>query len=265
MPTGKTLDGKAALVTGSTSGIGLAMARALAMEGCSIMLNGLGDAAEIEKTRADLERESGGAVKFHGADMTKPEEIRDAVEETAKAFGGLHILVNNAGIQHTAPIDAFPEGKWDAIIAINLSAAFHATKAALPHMRAAGWGRIVNTASAHGLVASVNKAAYVAAKHGIMGLTKVTALETAEEPITCNTINPGWVRTPLVDAQIEARAKEKGTSVEEEALKLLSEKQPSKTFTTPEQLGGVLVFLCSDAAEQITGVPITADGGWTAQ
>ncbi len=265
MPTGKTLEGKAALVTGSTSGIGLAMARALAEEGCKVMLNGLGDADEIEKTRAALEGETGVEVAFHGADMTKPEEIHNAVETTARRFGGLHILVNNAGIQHTDPIDQFPEDKWDAVIAINLSAAFHATKAALPHMRAAGWGRIVNTASAHGLVASVNKAAYVAAKHGIMGLTKVTALETAEEPITCNSINPGWVRTPLVEAQIEARAKDKGVSVEEEALNLLSEKQPSKKFTTPEQLGGILVFLCSPAADQITGVPITADGGWTAR
>jgi 3-hydroxybutyrate dehydrogenase len=241
------------------------MARALAFEGCKVMLNGLGDAEEIEKTRVALETETGVAVGFHGADMTKPVEIREAVEKTVSLFGALHILVNNAGIQHTAPVDEFPEDKWDAVIAINLSSAFHATKAALPHMRKAGWGRVVNTASAHGLVASVNKAAYVAAKHGIMGLTKVTALETAEEPITCNTINPGWVRTPLVEAQIEARAKEKGVSVEEEAIALLSEKQPSKKFTTPEQLGGVLVFLCSPAADQITGVPITADGGWTAQ
>jgi 3-hydroxybutyrate dehydrogenase len=262
---GDSLKGRAALVTGSTSGIGLAMARALAGEGCSVMLNGLGDADECEKIRSDLAAETGAEIGFHPADMSKPAEIRDAVAKTVERFGGLNILVNNAGIQHVAPIDEFPEEKWDAIIAINLSAAFHATKAALPHLRTAGWGRIVNTASAHGLVASVNKSAYVAAKHGIMGLTKTTALETAEEPITCNAINPGWVRTPLVEAQIQARAEENGVSVEEEAIALLSEKQPSKQFTTPEQLGGILLFLCSPAADQITGVPMVADGGWTAR
>ncbi|NIR61043.1 MAG: SDR family NAD(P)-dependent oxidoreductase, partial [Gammaproteobacteria bacterium] len=192
MANGGTLNGRTAIVTGSTSGIGLAMARALALEGCKVMLNGLGDADEIEKTRADLAEEAGVEIGFHGADMREPDQIADMVEQTVDRFGALHILVNNAGIQHTSPIESFPDDKWDAVIAINLSAAFHATKAALPHMRAAGWGRIVNTASAHGLVASVNKAAYVAAKHGIVGLTKVTALETAEEPITCNAICPGW-------------------------------------------------------------------------
>ena len=259
------LEGKAALVTGSTSGIGLAMARALAQAGANVMLNGLGDAAEIEKTRAGLAAATGRQVAYHPANMMKPDEIADAVDKTAGTFGSLDILVNNAGIQHVSPIDSFPGDKWEAIIAINLSAAFYSTKAALPHMRKAGWGRIVNTASVHGLVASVEKAAYVAAKHGIVGLTKVTALETAEEPITCNAINPGWVRTELVERQIEARAKDMGVGIEEAAVSILSEKQPSLNFVTPEQLGGALVFLCSPAADQITGISLPVDGGWTAR
>jgi 3-hydroxybutyrate dehydrogenase len=259
------LHGKAALVTGSTSGIGLAMARALAQAGAKVMLNGLGDADAIEATRADLEAETGREIAYHGADMTKPAEIADAVAQTVTRLGAVDILVNNAGIQHVSRIEDFPEDKWDAIIAINLSSAFHATKAVLPHMRNRGWGRIVNTASAHGLVASACKSAYVAAKHGIVGLTKVTALETAQEPITCNAINPGWVRTELVERQIEAKAQELGCDAEKAAAEILKEKQPSMDFVTPEQLGGTLVFLCSPAADQITGISLPVDGGWTAQ
>ena len=259
------LDGKSAFITGSTSGIGLAMARALAKEGANIMLNGLGDAAAIEATRAQLADETGREIAFHGANMLNADEITDAVETTVKTFGTVDILVNNAGIQHVSPIDSFPLDRWEAVIAINLTAAFVATKTALPHMRSAGWGRIINTASAHGLVASECKSAYVAAKHGIMGLTKVTALETAKEPITCNAINPGWVRTELVERQIEAKAQELGCDVEKAAAEILFEKQPSMDFVTPEQLGGVLVFLCSPAADQITGIPVPVDGGWTAR
>lgn len=259
------LEGRAALVTGSTSGIGLAMARALAHAGANVMLNGLGDSNEIEGTRAALAGETGREIGFHGANMMNAAEIADAVERTAAQFGSVDILVNNAGIQHVSPIDEFPDGKWDAIIAINLTSAFHSTKAALPHMRKGGWGRIINTASAHGLVGSPCKSAYVAAKHGIVGLTKVTALETAEEPITCNAINPGWVRTELVERQIEAKAKEAGCDAETAADDILREKQPSMEFVTPDQLGGALVFLCSPAADQITGIALPIDGGWTAR
>ena len=258
------LNGKVALVTGSTSGIGLAMARALAQSGVNVMLNGLGDADEIEKTRADLAQETGQEIGYH-ANMMKEDEIVDAVEQTVKTFGSIDILVNNAGIQHVSKIEDFPTAKWDAIIAINLTSAFHTTKAALPHMRKSGWGRIVNTASAHGLVASPFKSAYVAAKHGIVGFTKVTALETAGAGITCNAINPGWVRTELVERQIEATAKDKGCTVEQAAADMLAEKQPSMDFVTPEQLGGVLVFLCSPSADQITGISLSVDGGWTAR
>lgn len=265
MASTEFLHGKAALVTGSTSGIGLAMARALAQAGAKVMLNGLGDADAIERTRAGLETETGREIAYHGADMTKPSEIADAVAQTVTRLGSVDILVNNAGIQHVSRIEDFPEDKWDAIIAINLSSAFHATKAVLPHMRNRGWGRIVNTASAHGLVASACKSAYVAAKHGIVGLTKVTALETAQEPITCNAINPGWVRTELVERQIEAKAKELGCDPDQAAAEILKEKQPSMSFVTPEQLGGTLTFLCSPAADQITGISLPVDGGWTAQ
>ena len=259
------LDGKVALVTGSTRGIGLAMARALAEAGADVMLNGLGDADAIEKTRADLAAETGRDIRFHGANMLNSDEIADAINETAKTFGAVDILVNNAGIQHVSAIEDFPKDRWEAIISINLSAAFYATKAALPYMRKGGWGRIINTASAHGLVASAHKSAYVAAKHGIVGLTKVTALETAEEPITCNAINPGWVRTELVERQIEAKARDLDCSVAKAAAELLSEKQPSMTFVTPEQLGGCVVFLCSPSADQITGISLSVDGGWTAR
>lgn len=258
------LKGKAALVTGSTSGIGLGMARAFAAEGCKVMLNGLGDAAEIESTRAALAEEFGIEVRYNGADMTKPDEIAAMVKEAESAFGSLDILVNNAGIQHTAAIPDFPDAKWEAVIAINLSAVFYGTKAALPGMQKRGWGRIVNIASAHGKVASPNKSAYVAAKHGVVGLTKVTALENAGKGVTCNAICPGWVRTDLVERQIEALAEKLGVSVEEGAVELLREKQPSLQFVTPEQLGGFAVFLCGPAAEQITGAALSMDGGWTA-
>ena len=259
------LKGKSALVTGSTSGIGLGIARALAAQGCYVMLNGFGDPAAIEHTRWALEREAEVKVRYHGADLTRPSEIADLVGATVAQLGGLDILVNNAGIQHTAPVEAFPPDRWDAIVATNLSAAFHAIRHALPEMRRRGFGRIVNTASVHGLVASVHKAAYVAAKHGLVGLTRVVALETAGSGITCNAVCPGWTRTELVEPQIAARAKALGVTVEEGARDLLSEKQPSKQFVTVDQLGALVTFLCSDAAAQITGASIPVDGGWTAQ
>jgi 3-hydroxybutyrate dehydrogenase len=259
------MKGKTAIVTGSTSGIGHGIATALAASGCNVLLNGFGPADEIEKIRADLAKAHGVKVGYSGADMSKPDQIRTMVAQAAKELGSADILVNNAGIQFTAPVDEFPDEKWDAIIAINLSAAFHASKAAIPLMKKAGWGRIINIASAHGLVASEHKVAYVAAKHGIVGLTKVTGLENANAGITCNAICPGWVLTPLVQKQIEDRAKQNGTSVEQEKLALLSEKQPMHAFTTPEQLGALAVYLCSDAASTTTGTAISIDGGWVAQ
>lgn len=259
------LKGKTALVTGSTSGIGQGIAEALAAEGANIVLNGFGEAAAIEKLRAEIAADHGVTVAYDGADMAKPAEIARMVKDAEAQFGAIDILVNNAGIQYVAPIEEFPEERWDAVIAINLSAAFHATKAALPAMREKGWGRVINIASAHGLVASPLKAAYVAAKHGILGLTKVTALETGGSGITCNAICPGWVLTPLVKKQIEDRAKASGKTFEEEKLALVIEKTPSKDFSTPEQIGGLAVFLCSPAAAQMTGVPLSSDGGWTAQ
>jgi 3-hydroxybutyrate dehydrogenase len=259
------LKGKNALVTGSTSGIGLGMARALAAQGCNIMLNGFGDPGEVELIRSRMATENGVTVAYHGADMTRPDQIASLVEETAKQLGGVDILVNNAGIQHTAPVEEFPPERWDAIIAINLSSSFHTIHHALPLMRKNGWGRIINTASVHGLVASVNKVAYVTAKHGLVGLTKVVALETAGSGITSNAICPGWVRTELVEPQIVARAKSLGVDVEEGGRNMLAEKQPSRQFVTVEQLGEVVVFLCSPAANQITGVALPVDGGWTAQ
>ena len=259
------LQGKAALVTGSTSGIGLGIARALAAQGCAVMLNGFGDPGEIETIRADIERQHDVQVAYNGADLSRPDEIAALVAATAEQLGSLDILVNNAGIQHTAPVADFPAAMWDKIIAIMLTGAFHAIRHALPHMQAKGWGRIVNTSSVHGLVASVHKIAYVSAKHGIMGLTKTVALEMAGHGITCNAINPGFVRTELVQAQIDDRAQKIGASAEEAARDMLSEKQPSLDFVTPEQIGALCVFLCSDAATQITGVPIPIDGGWTAQ
>ncbi|CAB3820647.1 3-hydroxybutyrate dehydrogenase [Achromobacter deleyi] len=259
------LKGKVAVVTGSTSGIGLGIATALAQQGADIVLNGFGDAAEIEKLRAALAAQHGVKVLYDGADLSKGDAVRGLIDNAVRQAGRIDILVNNAGIQHTALIEDFPADKWDAILALNLSAVFHGTAAALPHMKKQGFGRIINIASAHGLVASANKSAYVAAKHGVVGFTKVAALETAGQGITANAICPGWVRTPLVEKQISALAEKNGVDQETAARDLLSEKQPSLQFVTPEQLGGTAVFLASDAAAQITGTTVSVDGGWTAR
>jgi 3-hydroxybutyrate dehydrogenase len=259
------LKGKVAVVTGSTSGIGLGIANALAADGAAIMLNGFGDKAAIDKLKRDLAQKYDVKTAYSAADMSKPADIREMIAAATRELGSVDILVNNAGIQHVAPVESFPEDKWDAIIAINLSAAFHATKAALPLMKQRKWGRIINIASTHGLVASAEKAAYVAAKHGIVGFTKVVAIETANLGITCNAICPGWVLTPLVQQQIEARAKETGRSVEEEKIELVREKQPMLRYTTPEHLGALAVFLSSNAAETMTGEALPMDGGWLAQ
>jgi 3-hydroxybutyrate dehydrogenase len=259
------LKGKTAIVTGSTSGIGLGIATSLAAEGCAVMLNGFGDSGQIERLRAGLAERHGVSTAYHPADMAKPAEIADLVAETACRFGSVDILVNNAGIQHVAKVVDFPAERWDAVIAINLSSAFHAAKAALPHMVAKRWGRIINIASAHGLVASGEKAAYVAAKHGLVGLTKVIAIENANEGVTCNAICPGWVLTPLVQQQIEARAKAQSIPVEQARDDLVREKQPMLDYTTPEKIGAFAVFLCGEAASTITGVALSIDGGWVAQ
>ncbi|MFJ1301163.1 3-hydroxybutyrate dehydrogenase [Pseudomonadota bacterium AL_CKDN230030165-1A_HGKHYDSX7] len=259
------LKGKVAVVTGSTSGIGLGIATAFAQQGADVVLNGFGDAGEIEALRARLAEEHGVKVLYDGADLSKGEAVRQMVANTVQTFGRIDILVNNAGIQHTALIEDFPIEKWDAVIALNLSAVFHGSAAALPHMKKQGWGRIINIASAHGLVGSAQKSAYVAAKHGVVGLTKVTALETAGQGITANAICPGWVRTPLVEKQITALAERGHTDQEAAARELLGEKQPSLQFVTPEQLGGTAVYLASDAAAQVTGTTISVDGGWTAR
>jgi 3-hydroxybutyrate dehydrogenase len=259
------LKGKSVVVTGSTSGIGLAIARAFAKEGCNLTINGFGDAAAIEKERAGIEKEFGVKAIYSGADMTKPAEIADMIATTEKTFGACDVLVNNAGIQFVAKVEDFPIEKWDAVIATNLSAAFHTCRVALPGMKKRKFGRIINIASAHGLVASAEKAAYVAAKHGIIGLTKVVALETANDGITCNAISPGWVLTPLVQKQIEDRAKAQGKTVEQASNELISEKQPMLKFSTPENIGALAVFLAGDAAESITGSSYSIDGGWTAQ
>jgi 3-hydroxybutyrate dehydrogenase len=255
------LKGKTALVTGSTSGIGLGIAKALARQGANIVLNGFGD---IEGPKAKV-MALGVQVGYHGADMSKPEQIADLVAKTQAAFGSVDIVVNNAGIQHVAPIEDFPIAKWDAIIAINLSSAFHTIHHALPLMKARKWGRVINVASTHGLVASAQKTAYVAAKHGIMGLTKAVALEAANTGVTCNAICPGWVLTPLVQQQIDARAKAAGISVQQANDELLGEKQPQLQFTTPEQIAALAVFLCSDSASNMQGTQLISDGGWTAQ
>jgi len=255
------LKGKTALVTGSTSGIGLAMAIGLAKQGVNIMVNGFGekDAAIAAIKACSVE------VEYHGADMSKPIEIEDLIKQTEKRFGSLDILVNNAGIQHTANVEDFPEDKWESIIAINLSSAFYTSHHALPGMKKRNWGRIINIASVHGLVGSVQKSAYVAAKHGIVGLTKVTALENAKTGITCNAICPGWVLTPLVQNQVDARAEREGISNEEAKKALVSEKQPSGEFVAPEQLAALAVFLCSPDASEVRGAAWNMDGGWTAQ
>jgi 3-hydroxybutyrate dehydrogenase len=259
------LKGKTALVTGSTSGIGLAIARALAKDGANVMLNGFGDKAAIEQARAGLEKEFGVTARYSGADMSKPGEIAAMIAGTEKEFGALDVLVNNAGIQHVANIEDFPIEKWDAVIAINLSSSFHSIRAAVPGMKKRKWGRIINIASAHGLVASVQKVAYVAAKHGLVGLTKVVAMETANAGITCNAICPGWVMTQLVAQQIEARAKAAGQTFDEAKRILVAEKQPMHEYTSPDNIGALAVFLASDAAATITGSAYSIDGGWTAQ
>ena len=259
------LKGKVAIVTGSTSGIGLGIAKELAKLGADLVLNGFGDAGEIEVIRSRIERDHGVRVLYDGADMSKGDAVRGLITAVIAKCGRLDILVNNAGIQFTAPVEEFPAAKWDAILAINLSAAFHGIAAAVPQMKKQRWGRIVNIASAHGLVASTHKAAYVAAKHGLVGLTKVVGLETAGSGVTCNAICPGWVRTPLVEKQISDTAAERGISQKEATNELLAEKQPSLEFASPEQLGGTVAFLCSAAADQITGTAISVDGGWTAR
>ncbi|MEZ5740937.1 MAG: 3-hydroxybutyrate dehydrogenase [Burkholderiaceae bacterium] len=255
---------KLALVTGSTSGIGLGIARALAANGCRIVLNGFGKADEIEKLRQGLASEFGLEVTYQGADLSKPDQIA-AMMSALDSQGGVDILVNNAGIQHVASIEAFPPERWDAVIAINLSSVFHTMHHALTGMKQKNWGRVINIASAHGLVASANKSAYVAAKHAVVGLTKVAALETARTGVTCNAICPGWVLTPLVQQQIDARAKAANLTNEQASQELLGEKQPSLAFATPEQIGQLAVFLCSPAADQIRGASMSIDGGWTAQ
>jgi 3-hydroxybutyrate dehydrogenase len=255
------LKGKTALVTGSTSGIGLGIAKALAAQGANIVLNGFGDVQGPTAEVAAL----GVQVAYHGADMSKPAEIEAMMQFAAERFGRVDILVNNAGIQHVARIENFPVERWDAIIAINLSSAFHATRLALPAMKAANWGRIINVASVHGLVASAEKSAYVTAKHGVVGLTKVTALENATTGVTCNAICPGWVLTPLVQKQVDAKAVALGISNDDAQKQLLGEKEPSMQFTTPEELGALAVFFCSPAGNNVRGVAWNMDGGWVAQ
>ena len=259
------LMGKNAIVTGSTSGIGLSIAHVLAGQGCNIMLNGMGDKAAIDAIVAELPQKYGVKTFYSAADMSKPADIRQMVADSVSKLGSVDILVNNAGIQFTAAVEEFPEDKWDAIISINLSATFHAIKAAIPSMRKNSFGRIINIASVHGLVGSAHKVAYVAAKHGIVGITKVVALETAEAGITCNAICPGWVHTPLVQKQIEDKAKEQGITVEQATAKLLGEKQPNKRFIKPESLGALVAFLADENGDAMTGEIITVDGGWTAE
>ena len=259
------LKGRVAVITGSTSGIGQAIAEVFAREGASILLNGFGDPAAIESQRARLEKLAGAKVVYDAADMTKPREIEAMIKRAASELGGIDILVNNAGIQHVAPVDEFPDEKWDAIIAVNLSSAFHATKHALPIMKRKRWGRVVNIASAHGLVASPNKVAYVSAKHGIVGFTKAVAVEYAEQGIRCNSICPGFVHTPLVEKQIVDRAAENNVSRDQAIRDIILAPQPTREFVTVEQIAGTALFLCSPAADQITGAQFSVDGGWTAR
>jgi len=260
-----SLKGKVALVTGSTSGIGLGIARSLGAEGADLMLNGFGNAAAIEKLRADMAKQLGVRVLYSGADISKSAEIAAMVAQTQESLGSLDILVNNAGIQFVANIEDFPEDRWNSIITVNLSGVFFGMKAAIPGMKAKGWGRIINIASAHGLVASPQKVAYVAAKHGVVGMTKVAAIELANHGVTVNAICPGWVLTPLVQKQVADKAKAQGTDEETEKHAFLAEKQPMLQFSTPEQIGALAVFLCSEGAKTITGAPLSIDGGWVAQ
>lgn len=259
------LQGKTALVTGSTSGIGLACARALAAEGANVMLNGFGDPAEIEGLRTELEQASGGTARYSDADLTKPDAIEGLMRQCADELGGIDILINNAGMQHVAPVDEFPVEKWDLIVALNLTAAFHTTRLALPGMKAKGWGRVINTASAHSLVASPNKSAYVAAKHGIAGFTKTVALETAQTGVTINCISPGYVWTPLVENQIPDTMKARGLTRDQVMKDVLLAAQPTKKFVTVDQVAALALFLCKDEASSITGANLSMDGGWTAQ
>ncbi len=259
------LSGKTALVTGSTSGIGLGIARSLAEQGANIVFNGFGDAQQIEKLYTDVGTEFGVQTAYHNADMSKPLEIEAMMRFAADKFGAIDILVNNAGIQHVATVDEFPAEKWDAIIAINLTSAFHTSRLAIPGMKQKNWGRIINLASVHGLVGSAGKSAYVAAKHGLVGFTKVTALELAATGVTCNAICPGWVLTPLVQKQVDDRAARDGLSNDAAKKALLSEKQPSGEFVTPAELGALAVFFCSPAGDQVRGVAWNMDGGWAAQ
>ena len=261
----RSLSGKTALVTGSTSGIGLGIAHALAAQGANIVMNGFGEAPAIDQLQKDIAKQHGVRTIYSGADMSKATEIEQMMHEAAKEMGGVDILINNAGIQHVANVEDFPVDRWDAVIAINLSSAFHTSRLALPFMKKNNWGRIINIASVHGLVGSAGKSAYVAAKHGIIGLTKVTALENAQTGITCNAICPGWVLTPLVQKQVDARAHDKSLSQDAAKHELLIEKQPSAEFVTPEQLGELAVFLCSPAASQVRGAAWNMDGGWAAQ
>jgi 3-hydroxybutyrate dehydrogenase len=261
----RQLNGKTALVTGSTSGIGLGIAHALAAEGANIVFNGFGDAAQIVDLQKQTATQFGVKTAYSGADMSKSTEIEQMMKDAIAQFGSVDILVNNAGIQHVANVEDFPPDRWDAIIAINLSSAFHTTRLALPAMQKKNWGRIINIASTHGLVASAGKSAYVASKHGLVGLTKVTALENAHTPITCNAICPGWVLTPLVQKQVDTRAAANNISIEQAKRDLLLEKQPSGEFVTPEQLGALAVFMCTEAASQVRGAAWNMDGGWVAQ
>ena len=259
------LKGKVAVVTGSTSGIGLGIARALAAAGADLMINGFGEATEIDRLRGEIAAAHGVRVAFSGADLSKPADATGLIEHAMREFGRVDVLVNNAGIQHVAPVHEFPLDRWDAVIAINLTAVFLTTRAVLPQMLTRDWGRIINIASVHGLVASVDKSAYVASKHGVVGFTKGVALETATTGITCNAICPGWVLTPLVQKQIDALAARDKLDPDEARAKLLGEKQPSLEFTTPEELGALAAFLCSDAAAQLSGVALPVDGGWLAR
>lgn len=260
-----SLNGKTAIITGSTSGIGKGIAESLAKAGANIVLNGFGDVKEIEAQRLKLAKDNDVEVLYHDADMTKPKEIEDLVTKTADHFGSIDIIVNNAGIQHVSPVQDFPDEKWDQIIAINLSSGFHMIKHSVPHMKNSGWGRIINLVSAHGLVASPYKVGYVATKHGMIGVTKTIALELAKENITCNAICPGYVNTPLVDNQIKDTAKARNMDEDKVIEEVILAAEPTKKFTTVEDIGAFCVFLCSDTAANITGASLTMDGGWTAQ